>query len=102
MSRWLTLFGDEDRQRPLLHKIDATQDTHKIHNNIRDILEKIRQDKSFRRGFILELMAFKLKTMFEAKMKALLGDSIIKSEDGDDVNDSIGKEDELNATGDLS
>ena len=50
----------------------------------------------------MELMAFKLKTMFEAKMKALLGDSIIKSEDGDDVNDSIGKEDELNATGDLS
>ena len=67
-------------------------------------MDKIRYDKAHRRGFIVELMAFKLKTMFEAKMKALLGDSIISQQDGtDEVNDSIGKDDDpLRATGDMS
>jgi len=48
-------------------------------------------------------MAFKLKTMFEAKMKALLGDSItIKQEEADEANDSIGEDYPLRETGDMS
>ena len=48
------------------------------------------------------MMSFKLKTMFEAKMKALLGENLDGAlEDAEAANDSIGKEDELNATGDL-
>jgi len=73
LRRWLTLFGDEERQRPLLHTIDATLEENKVFGSVRDIIERIRHDKEQRRGFILEMMSFKLKQMFEAKMKALLG-----------------------------
>ena len=65
-------------------------------------MEQVKADKARQRGFIVELMAFKLKAMFEAKMKAALGDgaSISKEEDGDG---SIKGEDEaMRATGDLS
>lgn len=48
-------------------------------------------------------MSFKLKQMFEAKMKALLGATTGASiEEAEEAQESIGKEDELNATGDVS
>ena len=74
------MFGDEDRQRPLLHTIDASQDPSKIHNNIKSIVERIKYDKAHRRGFLVEIMAFKLKAMFEAKMKAMIGTMAIEDE----------------------
>ena len=96
------LFGDEDRQRPLLHHIDATQEPNKVHLSIRTVIDRIKYDKAHRKGFILELMAFKLKAMFEAKMKALLGDSIVAADEAD-ANESVGKEEaEMRATGELS
>ena len=49
------------------------------------------------------MMSHKLKMMFEAKMKALLGESIAATvEDAEEAQESIGKEDELNGTGDIS
>jgi len=103
LRRWLKLFGDEDRQRPLLHTINASHDENKVFNSIRGIIERIRHDKEQRRGFIIEMMSYKLKQMFEAKMKALLGESIGATvEEAEEAQESIGKEDELNATGDIS
>ena len=97
------MFGDEDRQRPLLHTINASYDENKVFNSIREIIDRIRHDKEQRRGFIIEMMSYKLKAMFEAKMKALLGESIGATvEEAEEAQESIGKEDELNATGDIS
>ena len=67
---------------------------------VRDVLERVKDDKARQRGFLLELMAYKLKTMFEAKMKAMLGDTFIQK-DEELIEGSVEKE-ELRATGDLS
>ena len=49
------------------------------------------------------MVSWKLKQMFEAKMKAMLGESIGATvEDAEEAQESIGKDEELNATGDIS
>ena len=55
------MFGDEDRQRPLLQVIDANQEPKKVSSDVRDVIEQIRHDKDSQRTFLVELMAFKLK-----------------------------------------
>lgn len=95
------MFGDEDKQRPLLWEIDAGCDPQKLNLKVREVLEKIKHDKAHQRGFIVEMMAFKLKMMFEAKMKALLGNSIQIGADAE-IEASANDAEELRATGDIS
>ena len=39
------MFGDEDKQRPLLHVIDASKDEKKVNLFVRDVLDQIKADK---------------------------------------------------------
>ena len=91
------MFGDEDRQRPLLQVIDANQEPKKVSSDVRDVIEQIRHDKDSQRTFLVELMAFKLKQMFEAKLKALQGEQEEEKEEAD----GEGVE-QLAATGEVS
>ena len=90
------MFGDEDKGRPLLHRIDASMDPKKVNLFVRDVLDQVKTDKARQKGFLVELMAFRLKTMFEQKMKAMLG-----TEKGEEeIEASV--VDEMGATGELS
>ena len=100
LKRWLEKFGDEDKQRPLLHMIDATVDEKKVNLQVREVLDQIKSDKARQRGFLVELMAFKLKAMFEQKMKLLLGDAINVGKEEEIA--SAGQVEETNAAGELS
>ena len=55
------MFGDEDRQRPLLHIIDASQDPKRVSSAVREVIDQVKHDKDAQRTFLVELMAFKLK-----------------------------------------
>ena len=45
--------------------IDASKDPKKVNLNVRDVLDQVKTDKARQKGFLVELMAFRLKTMFE-------------------------------------
>ena len=39
------MFGDEDRQRPLLHIIDASQDPKRVSSAVREVIDQVKHDK---------------------------------------------------------
>ena len=76
--------------------IDATMDPKKVNLLVRDVLDQVKTDKARQKGFLVEMMAFRLKTMFEAKMRAMVG-----TEKGEEEIEASVKE-EMGATGELS
>ena len=82
-----------------MHIIDASQDPKRVSSAVREVIDQVKHDKDAQRTFLVELMAFKLKQMFEAKMKALLGASLQTEEIADEEAAANAEEQNEAATG---
>ena len=74
MTRWLQMFGDEERQRNLLQTIDAGKSKERVFGQIMAIIEEVLDHKRREKMQLREILGFKLQTMMEQKIKDMLAE----------------------------